>query len=264
MRSVLALALLFVLASPAYANPKPLPYSYTYPTVPEGSIEIEQYADIVPLKAIATSGETQWYAATQFQTELEYGISDHLELGLYVTVVPTSATLVSTSSLPEANGLKQRLRYRFAEEGEWPIDVGVYGEIVENEREVELEAKILLQRRFQRLTLVANLWAEHEWYFVRQRYIVLNPTIGASYQVTPTVHPGIEGWMRVEFPDPAPHPRPFSVGPHELVGPVVLFNFGRIWWSTGVYVRVDQLGRNAEVGDTIGSIWARTIVGVGF
>ena len=45
---------------------------------------------------------------------------------------------------------------------------------------------------------------------------------------------------------------------------MVLFNFGRIWWSTGVYVRVDQLGRNAEVGDTIGSIWARTIVGVGF
>jgi len=39
---------------------------------------------------------------------------------------------------------KQRLRYRSADPDAWPIDVGVYGELVENKREIEREAKLLV------------------------------------------------------------------------------------------------------------------------
>ena len=35
-------------------------------------------------------------------------------------------------NMPEGTGVKQRLRYRFADAGRWPIDVAVYGEVVEN------------------------------------------------------------------------------------------------------------------------------------
>jgi hypothetical protein len=67
--------------------------------------------------------------------------------------------------------------------------------------------------------------------------------------------------MRVEFPDPVPHPRPFNVGPHVYAGPTLLLNFGRIWWSNGVYLRWSDLGRSPNPGDGFGSVWARSIVG---
>jgi hypothetical protein len=205
-----------------------------------------------------------WYAASQLQTELEYGILDRLELGLYVTLVPVpGGSLASTATLMEGNGLKQRLRYTLADPGAWPVDVGIYGEIAENDREVEIEAKILLQRRVGQLRLDANLWAEYEVYYEPQKDLVLNPTLGATYEVLPSFHLGGEGWMRVELPDPAPHPRPYSVGPAVYVGPTILFNFGRIWWSTGVYMRASDLSHTMQPADPYGSVWVRTVIGIG-
>jgi hypothetical protein len=252
--------------APASANPRPLPFTYTYETLPEGSVELEQFADLTPLRALsATSGAPTWYLGTQLQTELEYGITDRLELGLYFTLVPeTGESLTGRATMLEGNGVKQRLRLRLAEEGEWPLDVALYGEVVENDREIELEAKIILQKRIERLRLTANIWAEREFYYVPQRDWVLNPTAGATFQISPRFHPGVEGWMRLELPDPAPSPKPFNLRPHVYVGPTMMFNFGRLWWSTGIYLRLDDGLRSMQPGDTYGNLWVRTMVGVGF
>jgi len=248
----------------ALANPKPLPFSYMVPTLGEGEVEIEQLADLTPVKAVSPlTGGGQYYLATQFQTEFEYGITDRLELGLYVSLAPQPGGLTQTAVLTEANGVKQRLRYRFTDAGRWPIDVGLYAEVVENEREIELEGKVLLQRRFGKLAAVANLWGEREYEYTREQSWVLNPTAGLTYQVTPVFQPGVEGWMRVELPDASVHPRPFELGPHVFVGPTALLSFGKLWWSTGVYLRADDLGRSPQPGDNYGSVWARTIVGIG-
>ena len=179
--------------------------------------------------------------------------------------------------LTEGNGIKERLRLRLAEEGEWPVDVGLYGELVENERELELEAKIILQRRIGDLRIVANLWGEREYenFSVHQGDWVLNPTLGVTYQVTPAFHPGIEGWMRTEFPDSNPHPRPFNLGPVGYVGPTMMFDFGNFWWSTGVYFRVTDASRplfdgypvrppDGAVADAFGHVWIRMIIGLSF
>jgi hypothetical protein len=263
------LSLCIVLASvasagAARATPKFNPFTYPYDTLGEGEVEIEQYADVVPLKAQnAGTGAAQWYTGTQFQTEFEYGITNRLELGLYVSFAPGGPSgLTSTAELTEGTGVKQRLRYRFVDEGVWPIDVALYGEIVENDREIELEAKVILQKRFGRLRALVNLWAEREYYYANERDWVVNPTAAVSYQATPSIFPGIEGWMRVEWPDPAIHPRPFNVGPVEYLGPTMSFNFGRFWWTSGAYVRLNQPLRSLEPGDAYGNFWFRTIVGV--
>jgi len=261
----LVLAVGLAAPSRARANPRPLPFTYVYETLGEGEAEVEQYADVTPVKVLsAASGSPVWYGAMQLQTEIEYGITDRLELGLYATLVPTPGdSFTSLPTLTEGNGLKQRLRLRLAEEGDWPVDVALYGEVVENDHEIELEGKVILGRRFGPLRAATNLWFEREWYFINQRDWVLNPTAGVTYQASPVVQPGIEGWMRVEFPDPAPHPRPFSVGPHVYAGPTILLNFGRIWWSTGVYFRATDATHSMQPGEGFGPIWARTIVGVG-
>jgi hypothetical protein len=251
----------------ASANPRPLPFTYNYETLPEGGAEVEQYVDLVPVEAVSTtSGTNVWYTATQFQTELEYGVTDHLELAIYGALEPTPGdAYASTPDLTEGTGLKERLRLRVADENVLPVDIALYGEVVEYETEFELEAKIILQKRIGNLRIAANLWAEREWYYsVNQRDWVVNPTLGATYQVTPLVNLGVDSWLRAEFPSTAPHPRPFSVGPHEYVGPAVMLDFGKIWWSTAVYARVTNLDHTAEPGEGFGPIWVRSVVGIGF
>jgi hypothetical protein len=251
----------------ARANPMPLPYTYVYSTLPKGEAEIEQYADLTPVKGVSTAtGNPQLYLASQFQTEFEYGITDHLELGLYLALQPAGPQgLYNTATLTEGTGSKQRLRYRFAEEGELPVDVAVYGEVVEFDTELEFEAKILLQKRFGDLILAANLWGEVEQPYASptgQVDWVANPTLGATYQVTPVVHLGVEGWMRGEWPYGNPG-RSFALGPHEFVGPTFMFNFGRLWWSTGAYLRADDISHTMTPLDNYGPVWVRTIIGFG-
>src|SRR5262249_54423956 len=161
-----------------------------------------------------------------------------LELGLYLTFVPDPGEQLASKALfpGEGNGLKQRLRYIFADPDAWPIDVGLYGELVENEREVELEAKLLLQKRFGRLRLAANLSGEYEFYFSEQREIVLNPAFGATYEIAPSFHLGLDSWLRGEYPQhPAPPSRTFGLGPAYYLGPAAMMNFGKLWWSVAVY-----------------------------
>lgn len=253
-------------ASMASANPRPLPFTYQHEQIAQGEVELEQYVDFTPIRArLAESPDPKWYGLTTFQTEFEYGITERLELGLYITMAPAAAS--GYAEVPQAmdgTGMKQRLRYQLAGTGEWPLDVSVYGELVENEREVEVEAKVILQRRFGMARLIANLSAEQEFYYDGARDLVLNPTAGLTFELSPSIQPGIEWWMRAEYPekDP-PDPRPFALGPHQYLGPAVLLQFGALWWTTGVYVRLSDFSHEMQIGEPFGAIWARTVIGVG-
>jgi len=247
----------------ARGTPRPLPFTYTTETLGRGELEVEQYVDMTPVKAIYDSHNPIWFGATQFQSEFEYGILDRLELGLYVVYVPSPANTTLVPEMTETTGFKERLRYVFADPGEWPIDVGVYGELVEGASEFELEAKILLQRRIGKLRIAANLWGEYEIdYGSPEKDVVLNPTLGGTFEITPSVHVGVEGWTRVEFPDPAPNPRPFSAGPAGYVGPTLLLSFGRFWWSLGMYARVTDVSHEMQPGERFGPLWGRAIIGI--
>ena len=109
---------------------------------------------------------------------------------------------------------------------------------------------------------MANLVLEREFYFNGQRDWVINPTAGLTYQVTAMFHPGIEGWLHAEYPDSAPHPRPFALGPHVYVGPVAHVNFGRLWCSSGVYLRATDTSRDVQQGDGFARVWLRTVIGL--
>jgi hypothetical protein len=248
-------------AGSAWGTPRPLPFTYTTETLGTGEAEVEQYVDMTPVRAVNPDGNTAWLATTQFQTEFEYGIAERLELGLYVVYVPAPSEWTSVPEMTETTGAKERLRYVFADPGAWPIDVGLYGEIVEGTTEFEIEAKILLQRRIGKLRIAANLWGEYEFDYAPVKTAILNPTLGATYEITPAVHVGAEGWLRVAFPDPAPRPGPFSLGPAAYVGPTMMFDFGKLWVSAGVYVRASDAGHTMEEGESFGPVWGRMVIG---
>ncbi|MGC4092560.1 MAG: hypothetical protein QM756_32710 [Polyangiaceae bacterium] len=268
MRS-LALGLacaLTLLSVPAAATPRPLPFTYQHEQLDAGESEIEQYADFTPVRALSSiSGAPVYYGLTQFQTEFEHGITPRLELGLYLTLVPTSSSgFLETPRGTQGNGLKQRLRWQLAPTGEWPIDLALYGEVTENEREVELEAKLILQRRIERLRLIANIVGEREYYYDGKHDLVFAPSAGATYEASPSIQPGFEWWMRAEYPEEnAPSPRPFQLGPHHYAGPTLMVLMGRAFITAGAYVRLSDTSHSLVPGESFGRVWLRSVVGVG-
>jgi hypothetical protein len=249
----------------ALANPRALPFTYQHEQSEAGGMELEQYVDFTPIRArAAATGDPLWYGLTQFQTEFEFGLTDRLELGLYVTMMPAASS--GFSDIPrgtEGTGLKQRLRYKLADTGAWPVDVSIYGELVENEREVELEGKIILQRRFGLARLIANITGENEYYYDKSHDLVFNPSAGVTFELSPTVQPGIEWWMRAEYPQKnAPDPRPFELGPHQYLGPALLLQFGKLWWTNGIYARLSDTSHTLQIGESYGRIWVRTVIGI--
>jgi hypothetical protein len=267
------LAVIALIAAPALAaapatsraNPRALPFTYTTDTLPAGGVEIEQYVDLEPLRAVSpASAMPAWYVPSAFQTEIEIGLADRLELGLYMTIVPDPGEQYASKAVfpGTGSGLKQRVRYIFADPDAWPIDAGVYGELTENEREVEIEAKLLVQKRFDRLRIAANLSGEYELYFSGQRELVLNPSLGATYEVSPKLHLGVDSWLRGEYPtNPRPVSRSFGLGPQAYVGPAVMVNFGKLWWAVGAYARVTDFSHDLQPGEPYGPVYFRSMIG---
>jgi hypothetical protein len=276
-----ALSLIFF-AHAAAATPRPLPFTYTYETLGEGELDVTEYVDLDPIRVPSANSSVEapyvWALPTLFQTEFEYGITDRLELGLYVTLAPTpnDADLASQAipTLIAGDGVKERLRYRLLDEGRLPIDAGLFGELTENEQEFGIEAKLLLQKRIRNLRIAANISGQHAWYFAQPRQDwIFNPSAGVTYQVTPVFQPGVEAWMWWDHTDPTTstllHDTPLNYRPNVYVGPAILFDFGKFWWSTGVYFRVTSLGygevKEGTIGsDAFGPLWFRTLIGIQF
>jgi hypothetical protein len=253
----------------ADANPHPLPYSYPYQTLPKGRVEVEEIADLIPMRVARENADGTRDAVTalrsQLQTELEFGVTDRLELALYFSF--HQGATADTPALRFA-GMKQRLRYRFAEEGDLPVDIGVYLEVAELYNEVELEQKLLLSKRFGYLTTVCNLWVEQEYYFQTQEWkLMYNPTLGATYELSPNLMLGAEYWTRGRFNEAEVRNSADSDSPgaaRHYLGPTILLQSGEAWWSTGVYARLDNLTQSARADDPYGKVWIRTMVGLGF
>ena len=267
------IALLFVVAATTvtHANPHPNPMSYPYQTLNEGALELEQYADLVPVRVARENPDGTLDGVmgvrSVLQTEIEYGITDRIEFGFYFML--RQAASANTPFL-RFQGVKQRVRVRLAEEGKWPFDIGLYFEIAELDNEFELEEKILLSKRFGDLTLVANLWVEQEWYYqTGDTMFIFNPTVAANYQINPKLFVGVEYWGRGRFDkandvndqlganiNDAPQKT------HHFVGPTFLVQSGKVFLSVGAYLRLDSLGESVQVGDPFGRVWVRTALGL--
>lgn len=263
---VLATAAALAHVAPAEANPHPLPFSYPYETLPAGKFEIEQYLDYVPVRVARENPdgtlEGVWGMRSVLTTELELGLTDRLEAGFYLSYEQGAS---ATAPFLQFTGIKQRLRYRFAETGELPVDIGLYLEIAEKHDELEFEEKILLSKRVGALVLVANLWVEQEWYFQESatKYIY-NPTAGVAYEISPRFHVGLEYWARGRFDDTSGDTATTDVpvSTHHYAGPTFLYQQGQVFLALGAYARLDKLGDTAIVEDPYGKVWFRTILGL--
>lgn len=254
-------------AGTAVATPRPLPFSYPYETLPRGGLEVEQYVDLVPMRVVR-EGDAGSDAVTavrsNLETEIEYGITDHVEASWYfVFRQSASANTPATRFM----GVKQRLRFRFGETEDLPVDLGLYLEVAEFYNEFEFEEKLLLSKRLGPVTLVSNLWVEQEYYFQDEEWRYLyNPTVGATYQVMPSLFLGLEYWARGRFDTSETSTGDDDgegvSGPHHYAGPTVMVQSDKGFASLGAYLRWDELGQGAKPDDPWGKVWVRVLFGV--
>lgn len=261
-----AVAATWLDASSAAANPRALPFTYPHQTLAQGEFEAEQYFDTTPVRVIRED-EDGSRAVTSFrsqlQTELEYGLTDRLEVGWYFVFRQAASP---GTPIVGFTGVKQRLRYRFADAGEWPVNVGVYFEVAEYHNEIEVEEKLLLSRRFGRLNLMTNLWIEQEYYFQTEVWKFLyNPTAGLTFDIAPNVIIGAEYWARGSFvQSSAALGNLPNATPRHYLGPTMLAAGGPYWFSIGAYTRLDSLDEPLEPYESWGRFYVRAIIGIDF
>ncbi|HEX2878101.1 MAG TPA: hypothetical protein VHO25_01065 [Polyangiaceae bacterium] len=257
VHSLLGGLTLLALTQTAHANPRATPFTYPYETTPQGALEVEQYVDMTPVRVAQElpdgTLEGTWSLGSVLQTELEYGLSERLELGWYFVFKQNG----SRNPALTFDGVKQRLRLRLAEAGEWPVNVGLYLEAAELHDELELEEKILLSRRFGPLNVATNLWIEQE-YIIPDDAVkhIYNPTAAIAYEVIPAFSLGLEYWLRGHFG------RKFSDDAKHYLGPTFLAQAEAAWLSLGAYLRLDHFSRDALVDDPYGKVWFRTVIGI--
>ncbi|HWL85669.1 MAG TPA: hypothetical protein VNO21_07695 [Polyangiaceae bacterium] len=274
MKSQVTFILMIALAcsaSNARATPRQLPFTYPNETLPEGNLEVELYTDVSPLRVAADSTDPAkgniWAPEYKLQTEIEYGLTDRFELGFYQ--VFDAAPQPGGDSPLIFDGLKWRVRTRLAEPGELPVDIGLYLELETMHDEVALEEKINLQRRFAHVRLMANLWVEETLSRPfdtvaqgRKGHFIVNPTAGFVFEATPTFQPGVEYWARGEIvPTGDGDQAHENARVHHFVGPTVHLNFGKLWWSLGAYVHLNDTN-TPNPGDAYGPLWFRSVLGL--
>ncbi len=256
---------------PALATTRALPFSYPYETLPRGKVEVEQYTDLVPMRVARERPDGTQEGVFTFrsvlQSEIEYGLTDRAELAFYFVFQQNASP---DAPALQFHGLKQRLRLRLSEAGQWPVNVGLYFEVAEFHDEIEFEQKLLLSRRLGRVNLIANLWVEQEFYFqTSERKFVYNPTAGATFEVSPRFIVGAEYWGRGRFDSSAPRTLPggsTDAPPttRHYLGPTAMVQAREIWLSVGAYLRLDGIRNGFEVGEPFGRVWVRALIGVGF
>ena len=215
---------LLLLAFHATAGERTFAFSYGYGTVPKGGVELEQYTT-----AYGKDGSSVYF--WEHQTELEYGITDKLEAGLYLVQGHWESDPLSF------RGYKARLRYRFGNAGGSPFGANAYVEYIGSPTfdEHGVELKAIFAGEVKRFEWAVNV--EYEVEFGSELVQEIEPTFGAGIHVARPVVVGIEGKFE-QYIKPSGNEGPFL-----FVGPSVHLagQGGKVWWTLAAIAPVTPL-----------------------
>jgi len=201
-------AAVMLAASGAMADTRSFVWTYEYGTEPKGGAEIEYYFTAL------NGGKDSAGTTYQHQVELEYGITDHLDAGLYLMFNREG------SLAPDYEGFKLKTRYRFGERGKYFIDPEVYVEYENRTGEKEAaELKLILSKDVGKFSLAYNQIAEIT--FGRGGTVEHEFAAGITYPVSHAFGLGIEtmgSYTEKEY----------------AVGPTIAWHGGKFWANAGL------------------------------
>jgi hypothetical protein len=188
MRRVLGV-LLVAVAATATASERRFTYTYESGVLRPGAREIEPWSTF-------RLGKSAFYGRLDTRLEAELGLTDRLQTALYLNLKAVTAdTPLGRSSATELEGISSEWKLKLADPVADRAGVAVYGELSAGPSEVELEGKLILDKRVGRLLGAVNLVAEHEWELEESgtaRETALEVDAAACWFLTPRFTAGLE------------------------------------------------------------------------
>ncbi|MEP6709389.1 MAG: DUF6662 family protein [Verrucomicrobiota bacterium] len=245
--SLLLLSLL--LAVSAFAGARRFTYIYEATTAAPGGFELENWITWQSQKIADNE-----FQEVDFRHEIEFGITDQLQAGVYLADwFYQSGRFVESSGFAYSDSALE-LIYNLSSPVADPVGLAVYEEIKAGDRLFELESKLIAQKNFGKLVVAYNATLEAVWEgnHLDEREGEFQQTLGASYEFTPRLLAGAEFLHEIAFPDWLQAEDGVVFG-----GPNISYRIGR-WWTT--LTGLAQLTRNRNESD----FQVRTIFGCTF
>jgi hypothetical protein len=174
-------------------------FTLEYPTQPASGVELEIQTtqDYERADAAGASDTSLWH----HRAHVEYGVTDRFDLALAQGFVQRDARSVVFT------GTRLRARYRFAERGDWPVDVTL---VLEGGKAFgvpayDVDPRVVIARSFDALHVVANVIPRIEIADPPPDLAGNDPggyaatfvpgwTLGARVDVRPSFSGGLEAW----------------------------------------------------------------------
>ena len=193
MKPCRILPLLLCCLTTANATERNFAYTYEATTLAKGGVELENWATWKH-----RHGANQF----DFRHEVEFGVTDHLELSIYL----------ADWSIRDGGGEHKVARYDdSAIEAIYNLTnpvtdflgSAIYGEIHLGDRYMELEGKVILQKNFGPFIVAYNavLEAEFEGAHLDDRTGEFAQNLAVSYQINPSFSIGAEAIHEIEWPN---------------------------------------------------------------
>lgn len=226
---LLCVSLLGGYAGRAFAHARSYVFNQEYQTLPKGTFEIESHTTLkVPRHE--HSNVNAW----NFQEELEYGVTDHLNLANYQ--VWERQNKRNDDDITKYAGFFWEAKYRIGEKGKYGVDPLLYFEYKYDPRSRlsgaahTLESKIILSKDFGKWNAVYNQVMESK--LGEKGRTDHKFTAGLNYEVLEGSHVGIE--TKVDY---------WRAGSHRnriAVGPTIAYEHKYFWIAWGIAFGVNH------------------------
>lgn len=218
----------------AEAGERRFTYVYEATTAPKGEIEVENWVTWKTQRESGSRGNE-----FDFRHEIEVGLTDRLQLGVYVADWKVQDKVAGGEDGAQAvyEDTAVELIYNLTNPVTDIIGSAIYGEIQLGDQKLALEGKLILQKNWGPFVVAYNAVIEAEWegerfgYF-NERKGTFEQTLGASYQFSPHFLLGGEFLHEIDFADWA------ETGDSVVyAGPNASFRYDRFYVTTTALVQ---------------------------
>ena len=244
--SVLALAFLPLLCS---GGVRRFTFVYETTTSAPGSVELENWITY-------KSGDpgTGRFSQLDFRHEFEFGITDRLQLALYVADWSYQTGFDDRDSGFLYSDTAIEAIYNLTNPVVDPVGISIYQEVKIGDRLVEWESKLIAQKNFGPLIVAYNATLEAVWEGnnLEEEEGEFQQALGVSYELSPRYSVGLEMLHEVIFPDW----RGSESTQNFFIGPNLSVRSGR-WFAT-----LTALAQATNIADEP-DVQVRSIMGIG-
>ena len=239
-RPALALLLVVAAAAPAAASGRRFTSTYESLVLAPGQLELEPWTTF-------RGGREELYLRFDERIELEVGVFENVQMAWYLNAkAVTEAAGPMLKKEFEFAGVSNEWKWKLMDPVADPMGLALYGEWTAAPSEAELEAKVIVDKRFGDLIAALNVVGEVEWELEEadevEAELGLEVDAGLAYLITPGLGLGLELVNQTGFGHEGLE--------HSVIfaGPTLSWATDRWWAAVSVQPQVVDLARLGTPG----------------